>query len=87
MSKRQAEAIKLKVENLVAAQISGHAVPTEVSRWLSIVPDKLNEKLAKVGLINKRESIKLGPFLDSYIKGCSDLKPRTIERLENTAKN
>lgn len=77
-SQRQAEALKERIEALNAAQISGQAVDSETSRWLTTRVDvKLAEKLAKVGLIAPRQVATLGAFLTSYVESRADVKPGT----------
>jgi len=76
VSKRQADAVKLHVERLVAANITGHAVADETSRWLAAIEesrDVLVERLARVGLIELPAHLgdnkipeTLQAFLDSY---------------------
>ena len=67
MSKRDAEAVKLRVEHLVTAKITGHAVNDETARWVADLKMKMADKLARVDLIPKKEVAVLGPFVSSYI--------------------
>ena len=83
-SKRQAEAVKVRVECLVSSQITGQPLDDETARWVANIGAKLADKLAKAGLITPRVSHLLAPFLDSYIDGRIDLKPRTIKKLKTT---
>jgi len=84
MSQRQAEAVKTKVENLVAAAISGHAIDDETARWVANLDSVLADKLSRVGLIPRRQTTSLKACLDAYIKSRTDLKPRTIMKLRTT---
>lgn len=77
MAKKTAEAVKLRVEHLVAAKLTGTAPDDETARWVVQLEAKLADRLAAVGLIAKRESAFLGPFLDAYIEARSDWKPNT----------
>ena len=43
VSQRDAEAIKVKVERLAAASISGHPPDDETSRWVAGLDEKLRE--------------------------------------------
>ena len=45
-SQRTAEAVKVKVEALVAAKHSGHVPDDETSRWAASLGDTLRAKLA-----------------------------------------
>ena len=64
---RQAEAVKTRVEHLVAASISNGPVDGDTTRWLTTIDDVLANRLAAVGLIPKRDSASLASFIDSYI--------------------
>jgi integrase len=76
---RLAGEIKIKVEALFAARTGNFSPEPEVIQWVSRIPDSLADKLAKVGLIPKRAArdARLGMFLDGYIAGRTDVKPRT----------
>ena len=80
MSQETGQAVKVKVERLVAASISGHAVDNETANWVSELGSVLADKLAAVGLIPQRETKleKLGEFIDAYIKTRKDAKPGTL---------
>jgi integrase len=67
MSKRQAEAIKVRVELLLVAKISRTATDDETSRWVAGLDDVLQGRLAAVGLITSRCSAVLGEFVRDYI--------------------
>ncbi len=79
---RMAEEIKVKVEALNAAAISGLPVDNETAAWVSRLGDDLADKLAAVGLIAKRASARLGEFMDAYIAGRRDTKPLTRRNME-----
>lgn len=81
---RQAEAVKLRVERLAAAQFTGHPPDDETSRWLADLDTALYEKLAAVSLVRPRTSKELGPWLEKYIGGRSDLKPESRRKLQQT---
>jgi integrase len=72
-----AQAVKVRVENLVVASITGHAVDDETARWVARLNESFYEKLAAVGLVPRRESATLRPFIDAYIDGRTDTKPAT----------
>jgi integrase len=77
MSRRKAEAIKVKVEDLVASGIAGHAPDDETSRWLAGLDDQLRDKLARVGLLASRPKTTLGAFIDGYTGQRVDVKAST----------
>jgi len=84
---RQAESVKVHVERLVTASISGHAVDDETTRWLVDRDDALKDKLSRVGLIQGQAVSTLEAFLDEYVVSRTDLKPRTIAKLLTTEKS
>lgn len=77
ISQRGAEAVKLRVEMLNAAAISGHAVDPDTAKWLAKIEDDLRDKLTRVGLVHRREASKLAEFIDGYIADRADVKPAT----------
>jgi len=90
VSRRQAEAVKVKIEGLNAAQITGHTPDEEVSRWVANLDTALADKLAAVGLVPTREPAPretLRAFLDSYIAGRASLKPNTGRNYQVTKKH
>ena len=77
VTQRMAEAVKLRVELLSAAIQAGHAVDDETARWLATIDDRLNAKLAAVGLAAIRQTATMAAFLDSYITSRGDVKGST----------
>ena len=71
--------IKTKVQALNYAAITGYPVDGETARWVSVRDQVLTDKLAAVGLIPRREfsDATLGAFIDAYLAGRTDIKPRT----------
>ena len=78
MPKRTAESIKTRVEHLLLAKISRNTLDVETSKWAASLDDLLANRLAAVELINPRLSSCLGEFIDGYVQGRTDLKPRTV---------
>jgi integrase len=76
---KQAEAFKVKVESLIGGMITG-STDDETSRWLAGLDDRTYSKLTAVGLAKSRngERAMLAAFIDLYIQGRSDIKPRTL---------
>ena len=87
MSRRQSESVKVRVERLVAAHLTGHAVDDETARWISDLDRQMAEKLARVGLIPEVEKMCLGPFLDRYFSSRQDVKPATLTVWQHTRRN
>ena len=75
VSKRMAEAVRIRVEHLAAAAVTGHALDSETGRWVAELGDDLADKLARVGLVPRRESATLAGFLQTYIDSRIDIKP------------
>ena len=82
VNQRTAEAVKVKVEALIAASITCHVTDNETSRWLAELDQTMLDKLSKVGLLDKQQVATLEAFIDDYIASRSDLKPRTQELLQ-----
>ncbi len=87
VSRRVAEAVKVRVEHLAAAAITGHALDAETARWVAELDDELASKLTAVGLISKRESATLAGFLESYITSRIDVKPASKVVWGHTQRN
>jgi integrase len=87
VSQRTAEATKVRVEHLVAARITGHALDDETARWVANLDDVLRDKLSAVGLVPKREAITLAAFIDGYIASRGDVKPATATVYGHTRRN
>ena len=87
VSQRIAENVKTRVELLNTAVINGQSPDSETARWVAGLDFVMQDKLARVGLCESpqaRNRVTLAEFLDAYIKGRSDLKPRTIAKLTTT---
>lgn len=77
VSQRDAEAARMRVEKLIAAQILDTAPDAETARWLADVGEKLAGKMAKLGLIESRQSATLGAFIEQFKTGRGDVKDST----------
>src|SRR5262249_18613084 len=81
--------VKIKVEVINAAAIHGVAIDGETAEWLSKIGDAVHAKLARAGLVELRKSLgpkpqgALGEFLECYIAGRTDVKPRTRINLDS----
>lgn len=73
---RTADAVKLRIELLVAAAMGRQAPDLETSRWLADNP-RLAAKLARTGLVSAPKAATLKAFLDGYIGGRVDVKEST----------
>jgi integrase len=82
MPAKLAEQIKLKVEALNVAAITGMSIDGETAQWVAKVGDDLADRLAAVGLIAERGRGTLGEFIDRYILERGDVKRSTRLNLE-----
>ncbi|MBT5019382.1 MAG: tyrosine-type recombinase/integrase, partial [Planctomicrobium sp.] len=82
--KRAAETIKIRVEHLLTAKLGNQPVDGETARWVAGLDDVMNDRLARVGLIRMRQSALLTQFIEDYIAGRTDLKPRTVIKFKAT---
>ncbi|MBL8830253.1 MAG: tyrosine-type recombinase/integrase [Planctomycetaceae bacterium] len=84
------ELINVHVEQIVDAKKAGVPFHASLTRWLAGLPDSLHDKLSQVGLIDRRERVKvvtLRSFLDAFIERRKDVKPATREIWRQTANN
>ncbi len=90
VSKRDAESIKFRVEQLLASKITGNAVDSDTAQWVAALPTPLAAKLAKAGLTARPEDkaeATLGPFLTDYVDRRTDVKPATKEVWSQVTRN
>jgi len=70
VAQRHAESVRVHVEHLVAASLTGAAIQLDTARWLASATDELHSKLANAGLVPARDGSTLGEtlggFLDRY---------------------
>jgi len=89
-SRKAADAIKARIEVILAANEQGQALDLETAAWLARLPDAFHQKLAAKGLVLPRdrrpatEARTLGTFIDQYIAGRTDVKPGTRTNLRQT---
>lgn len=84
VSKRQADAVRVRIEQVLASRSTG-VLDAEAAHWLENLDDVMHEKLARLGLVNRREVQKpsLGALLDAYFKTLN-VKPGTRRTYEQT---
>ena len=85
-TREQALAVKVRVERIVASQITQHALDNETAEWVANLNDVMADKLATVGLIPRREDtqLELATYLDTYIAKRADVKPSTATVYRHT---
>ena len=86
MNRRQAEEIRTRVEELLAAGLSG-LVPSDTAAFLIDCPDALHCKLVQVGLAQPRQSANLKNFIETYIHGRANLKKSSVTVLGHAKRN
>ena len=85
VARRYAEAVKIKVEDLVSAALHHHAPQDETARWLAGLDDTMIAKLARVGLAESRRSVTLSAWVKQYLdERKAELKPKSLRKLEET---
>lgn len=83
MDKRQAEAVRSRIELLVSAAMSRHAPDRDTVAWVSDLDDVLYRRLARVDLVRPREGRQLGQWIDHYMQS-RPLKPESKRKLKQT---
>ena len=76
---KAAESVKLRVEALNAARITGTPIDSDLAAWVRDLPDAMHERLARVGLVESRESaatITLDDLVDRFEQSAV-VKPAT----------
>ncbi len=87
-TKRQAEGIKVKVEQLaLAASGVTNVVDDETAKWLTGLDEGMYDKFAAAGLVEARTTVRLGAFVDGYIKERHDVKSGTATFYGHTRRN
>ena len=87
---RQAEAAKRHVENLAACHDTGSTLEPDTALWLGRAPDALRARLVVCGLAEGRARAAvptLKAWIDEYIKGRGDVKPRTLAIFGDVKRN
>ena len=86
-SQKAADSIRVHVERLLEAKITGYPLNAETAAWLAGRGDDLIAKLARAGLVPRRESATLGAFLDDYIASRIDVAPASKVVWHHTRRN
>ncbi len=75
---RDAETIKRRVEQLIAAKWLNVPVDNNLASWLTGIGDDLHQKLSNVGLVEPRKAIMLAGLLDAFSAANPHAKPATL---------
>ncbi|GAB6166212.1 hypothetical protein JCM19992_22120 [Thermostilla marina] len=81
---KAAETIKHHVETLLACRTSGTPWPATTARWVGELSDDMAEKLARVGLIDRRPAEPLGAYLARWMDGRRQYKATTRDTWSRT---
>ena len=84
-SKRDADSIKYRVENLLSAHIQGRESARDDANWLNSIGINLRVKLENAGLIDKAkqaEYFSLAEWVRKYIESRTDVKPNTLQNMK-----
>ena len=84
MTKRNAEAFKLRVEHLVAAQRAAVAPDPQTADWTRSLPDAIHARLARAGLVRARTARSLAAWCEEFMSSRAGLKPASRRKLEQT---
>jgi integrase len=74
MSIKLAETVKHHVETMLACRRAGVPLPPATATWLSSIDEVLHERLAKAGLVPRRQNETLGKFLADWLQSRSHYK-------------
>ena len=85
-----AEEVCRRVEQLLSAKLLNQGIGPETAAWLVGVSDTLHERIAQKGLCQSRQPATKAPKLEIWLtkyigQRGSDLKPGSIDRLQQTA--
>jgi len=87
VSKRIAESVKVRVEELNAAAIAGHTPDRVTLRWVTGLNSTLAGRLARARLIEPLETAHLDEFINGYIESRRDVKANTKRVWEQTRRH
>ncbi len=90
VSQRDAEALKLRIEQLLVARLTGNAVAADTARWIAELDERLAGKLARVGLIVPRNVaviLTVGGHLRAYFAKRTDVKSSTVTNWRHTERS
>lgn len=80
VTQREAESIQTHIDELVNSQLLSRSTRLETVAWVNRLSDPMHKRLSACGLTKPRavdQQTNLGPFIDRYIEGRADIKPRT----------
>jgi integrase len=87
INKATAEKIGRHVDVLNAAKTANDVIDRQTALWLADLGQSIHDKLANVGLVERRVTSRLGEFLDAFMHRRSDVKPGTKLNYERVRVN
>jgi integrase len=90
---RDAQAIRVKIEAILASQLAQRPFDPDVAKWIAQLAIPLANKLAEVGLLcdvaatEQTDQRQLKPFLDAYVARRKDVKGGTRVFYNHTIRN
>ncbi len=89
VTKGTAEKIARHVDVLNSARINNDAgaIDRQTALWLADIAQSLHDKLAAVGLVERRKLFTVREYVEKYIQSRTDLKERTRFLLRQSAGN
>ncbi|MEM6484194.1 MAG: tyrosine-type recombinase/integrase [Pseudomonadota bacterium] len=87
VSRRFAEAAKVRIEELVTAKSTSHPPREDTLRWVAEIDEQIHGRLVATGLVQPRAATLLGDFLEEYIDGRRDVKAGTKTVYGHTQRN
>ncbi|NLE29402.1 MAG: tyrosine-type recombinase/integrase [Phycisphaerae bacterium] len=84
LTQKQADSVKLFMEDLIGASVSGSSPKNTTAEWIAGLPDGIRKRIERVGLIEPRERKEcptLGQWIKTYIASRTDVKPNTRLKL------
>ena len=87
ITKREAQSVRVHVEALVQARITGESMPIPTADWLANTIDSIRDRLILLGLIEpeKRSREKVKDWIDNYISDRNDVKEQTKRKWRDVA--
>ena len=90
VSKRDAETVRVHIEKLLRANMTGSTMPPATATWLAGIPASLQRRLQKFGIIESSKR-KICPtvaeWIKKYIEGRTDIKPNTKRNMEQAQRS
>jgi integrase len=80
LTQKQADTVKIYMENLIAASVSGSSMRNTTAEWLADLPGVIRKRIENAGLIEpmeQQECLTVQQWFDQYLDSRSDIKKAT----------